>query len=128
VQIDPIAIRTAVQDVPIKDLQTAKLTLAVADTSALKSIKVSVDIEHTYIGDLIVRIQPPASTGVSAITLHNREGGSADNIKKTYDEVNAPGLVALRGKSPQGTWTLFVDDKAKQDTGRIRSFTLEMRL
>lgn len=128
VQIDPIAIRTSVQDVPIKDLQTAKLSLAVADTSAVKSIKVSVDIEHTYIGDLIVRVQPPASTGVSAITLHNREGGSADNLKKTYDEVNGPGLVALKGKSPQGTWTLVVDDKAKQDTGRIRSFTLEMKL
>lgn len=127
-QADPIAIRTIVQDVPIKDLQTSKLTLAVADTNALKSIKVTVDIEHTYIGDLIVRVQPPASTGVSAVTLHNREGGSADNIKKTYDEVNAPGLAALRGKSPQGTWTLIVDDKAKQDTGKIRSFTLELKL
>ncbi len=127
-QPDPVVIRTIVQDVPIKDLQTSRLSLAVADTSAIKSIKVSVDIEHTYIGDLIVRVQPPASTGVSAITLHNREGGSADNIKKTYDEVNAPGLVALKGKSPQGTWMLVVDDKAKQDTGRIRSFTLEMKL
>lgn len=128
VQVDPIAIRTAIQDVPIKDLTTSKLDLAVADTKPLKSIKVSVDIEHTYIGDLIVSVKPPASTGVSAITLHNREGGALDNIKKTYDEVNAPGLVALKGKSPQGTWTLIVEDKEKQDTGRIRSFTLEMKL
>jgi subtilisin family serine protease len=127
-QPDPIAIRTIVQDVPIKDLQTSKLALAVADTSLLKSIKVTVDIEHTFIGDLVVSIQPPAGTGVGAITLHNREGGPADNIKKTYDEVNAPGLVALKGKNPQGTWNLIVSYKAKQDTGRIRSFTLEMKL
>ena len=66
--------------------------------------------------------------GVNAIVLHNREGGAVDNIKKTYDEVNAPDLVALKGKVPQGTWTLTVDDKEKQDTGRIRSFTLEMKL
>lgn len=127
-QVDPIAIRTAIQDVPIKDLGTAKLDLAVADTKPIKSLKVSVDIEHTYIGDLIVTIKPPAGTGVSAITLHNRQGGALDNIKKTYDEVNAPGLVALRSKSPQGTWTLTVADKEKQDTGRIRSYTLEMKL
>ncbi len=127
-QPDPIAIRKIIQDVAIKDLQTSKLDLAVADTKPLQSIKVSVDIEHTYIGDLIVRIKPPAATGVNAITLHNREDGAVDNIKKTYDDVNSPGLVALKGKSPQGTWTLIVEDKEKQDTGRIRSFTLEMKL
>jgi len=128
VQVDPIAIRTVMQDVPIKDLTTSRLDLAVADTKPLKAIKVSVDIEHTYIGDLIVSVKPPAGTSVNAITLHNREGGALDNLKKTYDEVNAPGLVALKGKSPQGTWTLVVEDKEKQDTGRIRSFTLEMKL
>jgi subtilisin family serine protease len=127
-QPDLIAIRTAIQDVPIRDLTTSRLDLAVADTAPIKSIKVSVDIEHTYIGDLRVEIRPPASTGVSGITLHNREGGALDNIKKTYDQVNAPGLVALNGKSPQGTWTLIVEDKERQDIGRIRSFTLEMTL
>ncbi len=127
-QVDPIAIRKIIQDVAIKDLTTSKLDLAVADTKPIQSVKLSVDIEHTYIGDLIVSIKPPAATGVNAITLHNREGGALDNIKKTYDEVNAPGLVALKGKSPQGTWTLVVEDREKQDTGRIRSFTLEMKL
>lgn len=126
-QVDPIAVRTAIQDVPIKDLSTSKLDLAVADAKPIKSIKISVDIEHTYIGDLIVSVKPPATTGVNAIKLHSREGGALDNIKKSYDEVNAPGLVALKGKSPQGTWTLIVEDKEKQDTGRIRSFTLEMK-
>ncbi|MEP7147953.1 MAG: S8 family serine peptidase [Acidobacteriota bacterium] len=121
-----VAIRTAVKDVPIKDLKTATLELPVADTGALKSVKVSVDIEHTYRGDLVVTLRPPAAAGVAPIVLHNREGGAADNIKKTYDEVNAPGLVALKNKSPKGTWTLSVADKEKQDTGKIRSFTIEM--
>jgi subtilisin family serine protease len=121
-----VAVRTAIRDVPIKDFRTAQLELPIADTGALKSIKVTVDIEHTYIGDLVVTLRTPASTNVASITLHNREGGPADNIKKTYDEINAPGLVALKEKSPQGTWTLLVADKERQDTGKIRSFTLEM--
>jgi subtilisin-like proprotein convertase family protein len=125
-QPSAVAIRTAVKDVPIKDLKTASLDLPIADTGSLKSIKVAVDIEHTYRGDLVVSLVCPASTGVAPIVLHNREGGAADNIKKTYDEVSAPGLVALKNKNPKGTWTLKVADKEKQDTGKIRSFTLEM--
>jgi subtilisin family serine protease len=126
VQPTAVAIRTAVQDVPIKDLKTATLDLPIADTGALKSIKVSVDIEHTYRGDLVVSLKSPAAMGVAPIVLHNREGGSFDNLKKSYDEVSAPGLVALKNKSPKGTWTLSVADKEKQDTGKIKSFTLEL--
>ena len=127
-QPDRVAIRTAVQDVPIEDLKTSKLDLPVADADPLKAIKVAVDIEHTYIGDLVVTLKPPSTTGVSPITLHNREGLGMNNIKKTYDSVNAPGLSTLVGKSPQGTWTLEVKDQAKIDIGKIRSFSLEMTL
>ncbi len=126
-QPDLVAIRTAVQDVPIRDLKTSKLALAVADTKPLKSLRVTVDIEHTYIGDLVVTVEPPTSLGVAPVILHNREGRGTDNIKKTYDEISTPGLAAFKGKSPQGTWTLVVQDKERLDTGKIRSFTLELR-
>jgi subtilisin family serine protease len=126
-QPDPVAIRTAIQDVPIQDLKTSKLALAVADTKLLKSLRVTVDIEHTYIGDLVVTVEPPTSMGVAPVILHNREGRGTDNIKKTYDEISTPGLAAFKGKSPQGTWTLVVQDKERVDTGKIRSFTLELR-
>jgi len=121
-----VQIRSAVQDVAIKDFKTSKLSIAVADTGALLGLKVSVDIEHTFIGDLVITLKSPAGMSVSPIKLHNREGGGAHNLKKTYDSVNAPGIVALNGKSPQGTWTLEVADKAAADVGKIRSFTLEM--
>ncbi len=121
-----VGVFQAVQDVPISDLQTSKLSVAIANTNLVKSIKVTVDIEHTYIADLIVTLNPPASTGVPPIILHDRQGGSSDNIKTTYDEVNTPKLAAFKGKSPQGTWTLEVADKANLDTGKIRSFTIEI--
>jgi subtilisin-like proprotein convertase family protein len=65
--------------------------------------------------------------GVAPVILHNREGRGTDNIKKTYDEISTPGLAAFKGRSPQGTWTLVVQDKERLDTGKIRSFTLELR-
>jgi subtilisin family serine protease len=125
-QETPVSVFTVVQDVPIGDLETSTLSLPVANTNPVKSIKVSVDIEHTYIGDLVVNVKPPVEMGVDPILLHNREGGATDNIKKTYDEVNAAGLAACKGKSPQGSWTLEVADKANRDIGKIRSFTLEI--
>jgi subtilisin family serine protease len=125
-QPEPVSIFKAVQDVPIRDLQTSTLSLAIANTNPIKSIKVEVDIEHTYISDLIVNLIPPAELSVLPIVLHNRQGGSTDNIKTTYDEVNTPELATLKGKIPQGTWTLEVTDKARVDIGKIRSLTIQI--
>ncbi|MEH2398766.1 S8 family serine peptidase [Nostoc sp.] len=122
----PISVFKAVQDIPINDLQTSTLSLAIANTSLMKSIKVNVDIEHTYIGDLVVTLLPPVQIGILPIILHDRQGGATDNIKTTYDEVNTLKLAAFKGKSPQGTWTLQVADKAETDTGKIRSLTIEI--
>jgi subtilisin-like proprotein convertase family protein len=125
-QPERIVTFSAIQDVRIRDLRTSKLSVPVAETASLKSLKITVDIEHTYIGDLVVSIKPPATMGVSQVILHNREGRGTDNIKKTYDAVSTPALLNLNGKKPQGTWVLVVQDKERLDTGRIRSVLLEM--
>jgi len=125
---DRIVTATATKDVPIRDFKTAQLTVNVAETASLKDIKVTVDIEHTYIGDLVVSIRPPTATSTALIVLHNNIGGGTDNLRTTYDKINTPALASLIGKSPQGTWTLVVKDTARLDQGRIRSVSLEMRL
>ncbi|MGW4051691.1 proprotein convertase P-domain-containing protein, partial [Streptomyces sp. NPDC004779] len=53
----------------------------------------------------------------SVYNLHNRTGGSADNIVQTYT-VNASSEVA------NGAWKLRVQDKAGADTGYINGFKL----
>ncbi len=121
-----VAIRSAIQDVPILDLETARLAVAVADTMPLQSLKVTVDIEHTYIGDLLVTLEPPAGTGIGQVVLHDREGRGTHNIKKSYDPVSTPALAAFQGKSPEGEWTLIVKDMEKIDTGRIRAVSLTL--
>lgn len=120
-----VQIRTAARDVPIPDLKTVSLDLAVADNRPLQSLRVTVDIEHTYIGDLVVTVIPPAASGVGRAVLHNRTGGGTQNLRKTYDVVTTPGLAAFTGRKPEGTWKLEVADKDRRDEGMIRSFTLE---
>ncbi|GMQ75871.1 MAG: hypothetical protein BMS9Abin01_1131 [Gammaproteobacteria bacterium] len=122
------AVHKAIQSVPIRDLKTARLQVAIADTRAIRTIKVHVDLEHSWIGDLTVKLKPPAGTGVSPIVLHDRQDGGARNIRRAYDISSTPALAALGGAVPAGIWRLEVDDNAERDVGRIRSFAVELEL
>lgn len=78
------------------------------------SVTVDVSIVHTYIGDLIVDLVAPNG---AVANLHNRTGGSADDLQQTY-------TVNLGSAPAAGEWRLRVRDRARQDTGYIDSWTL----
>jgi subtilisin family serine protease len=111
-------------DSPIPDLQTVSFTLEVIENTPVQSLTASIDLKHTFIGDLIITLKPPASTGVAAIVLHNRAGGGTKNLKKTYDSANTPNLGGLAGKSCKGTWSLEIKDAAAADFGTLVTFSL----
>jgi subtilisin family serine protease len=113
---------------PIVDFQTATVELDVTETTALAGIRVSIDIEHTYIGDLVVILIPPDAMAAQPVVLHNRKDGRTQNLRRSYDAVVAPGLAAYVGKSAKGTWKLEVQDEERIDTGMIRQFGLELSL
>jgi len=120
------AVHQAIQDVAIKDHQTSSLSLAVGDTKFLKNILVTIDLEHTYIGDLVVDLVPPSGSGLTTVRLHNQQGASSDNLKREYDLINTPALKQLLGKKLTGQWLLRVKDTASQDTGKIKGFSLRL--
>ena len=70
-------------DVTIADNSTVEssITISGCPGNASASSTVAVNIVHTYIGDLAVSLIAPDG---SAYVLHNRTGGSADNINQTY--------------------------------------------
>jgi subtilisin-like proprotein convertase family protein len=105
-------------DVPVPDLSTVEspITIVGCPGNASASATVEVHIVHTYIGDLIVTLI--AADG-STYVLHNRAGGSTDNIDQTY-------TVNLSPEPANGTWRLRVQDAAAVDVGRIDSWTLNL--
>ncbi len=113
-------------DAPLPDLKAVTFELAVAETAAVKSLTVGLDLEHTYIGDLLITLIPPPDLGEPAI-LHNRSGASLHDIKKTYDATQVPALAGYVGRSCAGTWRLRIEDKAKRDTGTLHSLTLNLQ-
>lgn len=114
-------------DVPktIGDNSTVNSLLPVTLDGEIAEVNVMVNLTHTYIGDLRLILIAPDGT---QIRLHDRSGGSTDNIVTTYDTLTAPvdSLALLKGKPSQGTWTLRVEDKAGGDTGTLNSWSLEL--
>ena len=100
--------------------------LEVSDNAPVEAVSVGVDLKHSFIGDLIISLEPPTGTGVAPLTLHNRAGGSGSEIKAVYDKASVAALVAFAGKACNGTWTLRIRDAAAQDSGTLVSFSLRL--
>ena len=96
-----------------------------APSGKTETIKVALDITHTYIGDLKVELIAP--TGESAL-LHNRKGEGQDNIIKTFDSLTTPDLSDFIGRPVTGPWELRVSDHAGQDIGKLNKWSLEVTL
>ncbi|MEH6651110.1 MAG: S8 family serine peptidase [Motiliproteus sp.] len=119
-------IHKVLQKVPIKDQQSSRVSVAVGDSKLLKNIKVHVEIKHTYISDLLVTLHPPVNSGEAPVTLHDHTGKGKDDLVRSYDTVDTPGLAQLIGQNLQGEWFLEVSDNANIDEGEIVSLGLEL--
>ncbi|MFF7812279.1 M28 family metallopeptidase [Streptomyces sp. NPDC007945] len=93
---------------------TSSVTVSGVAGNAPATLAVGVDIVHPYRGDLVVDLVAPDGT---VYNLHNRSGGSADNIQQTYT-VNASSEVA------NGVWKLRAQDVASADVGYVNGFKL----
>jgi lysyl endopeptidase len=103
-------------DVAIGDNTTVNSPIAVSGRSgnAPSNASVTVAIVHTYQGDLKVDLVAPDGT---LYNIHNRTGGSADNVNKTVS-------LNLSSEALNGTWNLRVNDNAGGDTGYINSWSV----
>lgn len=77
------------------------------------AVSVSVNVTHTWRGDLLVTVEHGGYTR----TLHDRTGGGADDLVQTF------ALDDFSG-DPAGDWTLHVSDHAGQDVGVLQSWSV----
>ena len=100
----------------IRDNTTINSPIVVSGRTgnAPASTPVAVNITHTYKGDLKVDLVAPDG---SIYVLHNRTGGSADNIIQTFS-------VNLSTEALNGTWNLRVNDNAGGDIGTLNRWSI----
>lgn len=107
----------------IPDLGQIERSMTATADGAVKEIEVAVDISHTYIKDLIVKIVAP---GGKSVDLHRRAGGSADDINQVFTLATTADLNDLIGESAQGDWKLQISDNARRDIGKLNYWRLKL--
>jgi subtilisin-like proprotein convertase family protein len=126
----------------IADQGSAMSTLQVSQSVSLSDVNVRVQINHTYVGDLMVTLRSPAGT---TVTLLNRPACGDNNMNVTFDDSSSfnlqshcagttpwysgvarpyQALSAFNGQSSAGTWTLTVSDHAAGDGGTLVDWEL----
>ena len=102
----------------IYDNSTTNSWVYVSGTGTVRELTVTVVIQHTYQGDLVVKLYSPAGT---AYTLWNRGGGDTDDLFFVNTLV-----TTFNNQTAQGWWRLEVADQAGGDTGWIHQFGLHL--
>lgn len=103
-------------DYQIRDNTTVHSPITVSGRSgnAPTNASVSVNIVHTYQGDLKVDLVAPDG---SLYNIHNRTGSGTDNVIKTV-------TLNLGTEALNGIWKLRVNDNAAGDTGYINQWSV----
>jgi subtilisin-like proprotein convertase family protein len=142
-------------DLPIPDSPAPAVTSTIvipAGASTVTDIDVELEVTHTWVGDLIFRLDSP-DAGTNNVTIVDRPGVPAstngcsnNNIDATLNDEGTDGAVettclagppaivgnltpnnplsGFDGDPVSGTWTLSVEDEAGADTGMVTRWCL----
>ncbi len=140
-------------DVPISISNGASSTISsnleIMSGGSISELKVSIDISHSYVGDLSVTITSPSGT-VALLMEEPGDGGcEEDDLLVTFDDAAANDAATLdstcdagspaisgtfqsidplsvfNGEDPMGTWILEVSDGAFFDGGQLNAWSID---
>jgi subtilisin family serine protease len=114
---------TTAMDIPDFNFQGITSGIQINDPGRISDIQISVTIEHSFMGDLEVSLLAP--TG-DIILLQSRTLGRLTLLQKNYSPQTTSLLGRLLGKPAAGRWLLQVIDFARVNTGRLRSWQIDM--
>lgn len=122
---------------------SASIPVNISGGLTIGEMRVSFAMTHTYVQDMTITLQGPASLGSPIITLLEEPCGSQDNIDCRFVDTGfepacsgtpaifgdiAPldPLTSLNGLIADGTWTLLISDPYNGDGGTVSNFSIEI--
>ncbi|WP_034260252.1 proprotein convertase P-domain-containing protein [Altibacter lentus] len=115
--------------------------ISIANDVTINDVNVTINLNHTFTGDLDIFLEGPDGTRVE---LSTDNGGSGDNMINTVFDDEAPtsittgtapftgsfqpegNLSDFDGLSSLGDWTLEITDDANIDGGTLNSWSLQL--
>ena len=122
---------------------TVTSTIDVPSGVTISNVSLNVNITHTWINDLLLKLTSPAGTTITLVANPCNANASINDINATFDDAgtafvcgNLPGISGtvlptqpfstFVGESSTGTWTLSVVDAYNQDGGTLNSWSLNI--
>lgn len=125
----PLAVRTIqgenLTPVSIPDFNLRGITsrIQIGDRSLIRNLSVTVDVEHSFLGDLEISLISPDGT---TILLQGRTLGRRTRLQMTYTLQNTPLLKRFLNQVAIGQWQLKLVDHAQAHVGRLRGWQLSL--
>ena len=102
--------------IPDNNLDGVFSILRFDEDGTVDSVQVTVDIEHSYVGDLRIELIHEQRS----VVLHDKTGENADNLNLSLR------FGDFSGMSVRGNWTLRVTDTSALDEGVLQGWALEV--
>ncbi len=106
----------SIPDSPAAGITQTVVFSGVTAAFQLEHVELTVDIAHTYVGDLELTLTSPS--GMVARWPH-RPVSRTSQLKRTFVS------TAFWGEQPNGTWTLRINDRDLIDTGTLKSWSVK---
>jgi hypothetical protein len=129
------AIATAIPDGGGANVQGTPvfIPVTVTETTPIEDLRIKVDVTHSWIGDLIMQLQPAAGgfANIWARTCNDAQYGNIDVTLRDGEPAimcasptvgtyaPAASMAAFNGTNPSGTWNLVFVDFFNGDTGTV---------
>lgn len=111
---------TATPALAVPDLSTVTTAMNVAQDITIEHVQVSLNLSHTWAGDLVITLISP--DGTESVLVDRPGSNSAGDYSGGINFVMETN--ASWGESSAGTWTLQIQDMASGDVGTLNSWSM----
>ncbi len=125
-------------------------TLSISNDATVSNLEVTVEIDHTFVGDLTALLTSPSGTTVLLfanagdfcpgenllLTFSDQAGQTSDDLNEACDFFSNPTLegtfqpveplAIFSGESAEGVWVLEVEDNADADGGALVAWSIDL--
>jgi len=118
-----IDIPYSIPTLPVPAFVSSNLTYSTQ--TEIIDVDMTIDLSHSYIGDLLIELISPAGTRVR---LHDHGGGAQNDIIGTYgvDLTSLESLSAFNAEMSSGVWRLEITDDTLGGGGVLNAWSLEI--
>lgn len=99
--------------------------ITITASGPLQDIKVYVQAEHEFLGDVSVSLHSPKG---QSVLLQGRTLGRQIRLQRTYSLVSTPSLRSLLNQEVNGRWQLQVIDHVAGHVGKLKRWELTLGL